>query len=72
MIEKFVQTVDKDFVRDITSGALINTNAEGLQERKMRKQQMHRLDRLESNLEKIISVLSDVAHRLEKLETDTK
>lgn len=72
MIEKFVQTVDKDFVRDISSGALINTNVEGLQERRLRKQQMHRLDRLESNLEKAIALLSDVAHRLEKLEMDTK
>jgi hypothetical protein len=53
MIEQAIQTEEKDFARDITTRALINTNRGALLEHKAKKEQAARLDKIENDVQEI-------------------
>jgi hypothetical protein len=59
-----IQTEDKDFSRDTSNRALINTNVRALQEHIAKREQAKRLDKLESDVSSIMSVLLEIQQTL--------
>lgn len=67
MIENLIQTDEKDFARDVSTRALINTNKGALLEHKMKKEQAARLDRLENDMKTIMSNMLEIKRALIEL-----
>ena len=64
-----IQTEEKDFARDITTRALINTNVKALHEHRMKKEQAARIDKLEKDMECVLSILSEIRGAIKELGT---
>lgn len=64
-----VQTEEKDYARDITTRALINTNVRALNEHRMKKEQAARIDKLERDMQCVMSILSEIRGALKELGT---
>lgn len=64
-----IQTDEKDFSRDITTRALINTNVRALQDHITKKEQARRIDKLESDVSSIMSILFEIQHSIKNLGT---
>jgi len=59
-----IQTEDKDFSRDTSNRALINTNVRALQEHIAKREQSKRIDKLESDVNSIMSILLEIQQTL--------
>jgi hypothetical protein len=59
-----IQTEDRDFSRDISNRALINTNVRALQEHLAKREQAKRIDKLESDVSSIMNILLEIQHTL--------
>jgi len=64
-----IQTDEKDFSRDITTRALINTNVRALQDHIAKKEQARRIEKLESDVSSIMSILFEIQHTIKNLGT---
>lgn len=64
-----IQTDDKDFSRDVTTRALINTNVRALQDHIAKREQAKRLDKLESDVSSIMSILFEIQHTIKNIGT---
>lgn len=64
-----IQTDEKDFSRDITTRALINTNVRALQDHITKKEQARRIEKLESDVSSIMSILFEIQHSIKNLGT---
>lgn len=64
---EYVQTEEKDYARDISTRALINTNRRALAEYKKRKEDSVRLDTLERNVQDIMSMMIDIRQAIREL-----
>ena len=64
-----VQTEEKDFARDTTTRALINTNVRALHEHRMKKEQAARIDKLEKDMTHVISILGELCSAMKELGT---
>lgn len=64
---EYVQTEEKDYARDISTRALINTNRRALAEYKKRKEDSVRLDTLERNVQDIMSMMIDLRQAIREL-----
>lgn len=62
-----VQTEDSDFVRDISSKALINTNRKALEEYRARKNNIKRIEKLEEDMDAVNSKLDTITSLLNQL-----
>lgn len=67
MIESAIQTEEKDFARNISTRALINTNRNALLEHKARKEQTARLDKLENDVQCIMETMLEIKRALLEL-----
>lgn len=63
-----VQTEERDYVRDTTTGALINTNARALQLHKMKREESLRIKRLEDNVDMIMKTMEQILTMLKNNE----
>jgi hypothetical protein len=59
-MQEHIQTEEKDYSRDITTRALINTNRRALAEHKRKKEDTLRLDKLERNVQDIMAMMLDI------------
>ena len=66
-MQERVQTEEKDYSRDITTRALINTNRRALAEYKKRKEDSVRLDTLERNVQDIMTMMIDLRQAIREL-----
>ena len=64
-----VQTEEKDFARDTTTRALINTNVRALHEHRMKKEQAARIDKLEKDMACVLSILTELRGAIKELGT---
>lgn len=62
-----IQTEEKDFYRDPTSKALINTNIRALHEHKYKREQAKRIEKLERDMQCVMSVLVDLKQAIADL-----
>lgn len=60
MNERYQKTDEPDLIKDTATGALINTNKEGLRAYKARKLANSRLDKLETDVLLMKSQLNDI------------
>lgn len=66
-MQEHVQTEEKDYARDLTTRALINTNRRALMEHKRKKNDAARLDNLERNVQDIITMMLDIRQAVREL-----
>jgi len=66
-MQEFIQTEEKDYSRDVTTRALINTNRRALAEHKKKKEDALRLDKLERNVQDIMSMMLDIRQAVREL-----
>jgi len=64
-----IQTEEKDYVRDLTTRALINTNTKALHEHRMKKEQAARIDKLESDMKCIMTTMLEICQAVKELGT---
>lgn len=64
-----IQTEEKDFYRDTSTRALINTNIKALREHKMKKEQMARIEKLEDEMQCVLSLLQEIRTGIKDLGT---
>jgi hypothetical protein len=62
-----VQTEEKDYARDLSSKALINTNVRALEEYKMRKEQSKKLSSFECEIQSLKDDMSEIKSLLTQL-----
>jgi hypothetical protein len=62
-----VQTEDSDYVRDVSSKALINTNRKALEEYRARKNNVKRIQQLEEEMNNVNEKLDNITNLLGKL-----
>jgi uncharacterized protein YqgV (UPF0045/DUF77 family) len=62
-----IQTQEKDYSRDPTTLALINTNIKAFQEHKLKRKQEQRLKKIEDDMESIMKTLQDLKEALSEL-----
>lgn len=62
-----VNTDDKDYSRDLSSKALINTNRKALEDYRVRKNNVKRLDNLEKDVIDLKSSLDNITNLLNQL-----
>lgn len=62
-----VNTDDKDYLRDLSSKALINTNVKALEDYRARKNNAKRLDNLEKEVIDLKSSLDNITTLLNQL-----
>jgi t-SNARE complex subunit (syntaxin) len=67
MMHQLIRTEEKDFARDITSRALINTNRAALAEHRQRKEQLARLEKVEKDIAMIIATMTEIRQELKDL-----
>lgn len=66
-MQEHIQTEEKDYSRDTTTRALINTNRRALLEHKRRKEDSMRLDNLERNVQDLMSMMMDISRAVKEL-----
>lgn len=66
-MQEYVQTEEKDYARDITTRALINTNRRALAEHKRKKEDALRLDKLERSVQDIMAMMLDIRQAVREL-----
>ncbi len=66
-MQERIQTEEKDYSRDITTRALINTNRRALAEHKRKKEDALRLDKLERNVQDIMAMMLDIRQAVREL-----
>lgn len=64
-----IPTEEKDFHRDISTGALINTNVKALREHRIKKEQTARIEKLETQVQCVLSVLQEIQAAIRDLGT---
>jgi hypothetical protein len=64
-----IQTDDKDFSRDVTTRALINTNVRALQDHIAKREFAKRLDKVESDMGSIMSILFEIQNTIKNIGT---
>jgi hypothetical protein len=64
-----IQTDDKDFSRDMTTRALINTNVRALQDHISKREQSKRLDQLENDMRSLMSIMLEIKHSIKNIGT---
>lgn len=64
---QLLQTDEKDFARDITSRALINTNRSALAEHRQKKEQLARLEKVEHDVKFIMETMIEIRQALRDL-----
>jgi len=64
-----IQTDEKDFARDVSSRALINTNIKALHEYRMNKQQVNRIENIENDLESLKYMMLEIKQMITELST---
>ena len=64
-----IQTDDKDFSRDVTTRALINTNVRALQDHIAKREFSKRLDKVESDMGSIMSILFEIQNTIKNIGT---
>ena len=62
-----IQTEEKDFARDSSTRALINTNVKALREHRMKKEQAARIEKLERDMKVVMECLCDIQNALREL-----
>ncbi len=62
-----VQTKEKDYARDLSTRALINTNRSALEEHRKKKKDSARLDALERDVKDIMSMMIDIHQAIREL-----
>jgi hypothetical protein len=62
-----VQTEEKDYARDLSNQALINTNRIALEEHKKKRKDSVRLDTLERDVKDIMSMMVDMHQAIREL-----
>lgn len=62
-----VQTKEKDYARDLSTRALINTNRSALEEHRKKKKDSVRLDTLERDVKDIMSMMIDIHQAIREL-----
>ena len=67
-----IQTEEKDFARDSSTRALINTNVKALREHRMKKEQAARIEKLERDMKVVMECLCDIQNALRELERTGK
>jgi hypothetical protein len=65
--DHLLQSDHKDYVRDINSNALLNTNTKALAEYRARKKAVNRLDTLEKDLNNVKQDINEIKSLLHKL-----
>ncbi len=66
-MHQLIRTEEKDFARDPTSRALINTNRAALAEHRQRKEQLTRLDKVEKDVAVIMATMKEICQALKDL-----
>lgn len=64
-----IKTEEPDYYRDTATMALINTNIKALREHRMKKEQAERLEKLENDMQCVMSMLQEVCQALKGLGT---
>ncbi len=64
-----IQTDEKDFARDVSSRALINTNIKALHEYRMKQQQVNRIENIENDLESLKYMMLEIKQMITELST---
>lgn len=64
-----IQTEEKDFYRDTSTRALINTNVKALKEHKLKKEQAARIEKLEDEMQCVLSLLQEIRTAIKDLGT---
>lgn len=62
-----IQTEEKDYARDLSTQALINTNRIALEEHKKKRKDSVRLDTLERDVKDIMSMMVDMHQAIREL-----
>ena len=63
-----IQTEEKDFARDVTTRALINTNARALHAHKLKKEETLRIQKLEENMNSLMQTMEQILNMLKNNE----
>lgn len=64
-----IPTEEKDFYRDTSTRALINTNVKALKEHRMKKEQAARIEKLEDQMQGVLSILQEIRSAIKDLGT---
>jgi hypothetical protein len=64
-----IPTEEKDFQRDTSTRALINTNVKALREHRIKKEQAARIEKLEAQMQCVLSVLQEIRTAIRDLGT---
>jgi hypothetical protein len=64
---QLLQTDEKDFARDTSSRALINTNRAALAEHRQKKEQLARLEKVERDVKAIMEMMIELRQALKDL-----
>jgi hypothetical protein len=67
MMHQLIRTEEKDFARDPTSRALINTNRAALAEHKQKKEQLARIEKVERDVQCIMEMMIEFRQALRDL-----
>jgi hypothetical protein len=66
-MKKLIPTDNPNFVKDSSSGALLNTNVAALEEYKQKRNMQNRINTLEGDVKSLNTKLDDVLNLLTKL-----
>ena len=66
-MQERIQTEEKDYSRDITTRALINTNRRALLEHKRKKEESMRLENLERNVQDLMAIMAEISRAVREL-----
>lgn len=64
-----IQTEEKDYIRDPSCGALINTNIKALQEYRLKKQQANKIEKIEDDLNDLKNMMLEIKRMVIELKT---
>ena len=66
-MKELIQTEEKDYARDVTTRALINTNRRALLEHKRKKEESMRLENLERNVQDLMAIMAEISRAVREL-----
>lgn len=64
-----IQTEEKDYMRDPSCGALINTNIKALQEYRLKKQQVSKIENIQNELSDLKDMMLELKRMVLELKT---
>lgn len=64
-----IQTEEKDFIRDPSNGALINTNIKALHEYRMKKSQVSKIEKIENDVDDLKCMMLELKRMLMEIKT---